>query len=301
MLETLQRIWDLRLFRVAGEDIHVGQFLLVILLLIAGYVASKLIERLIERRMASSAVRPNAIYALKRVAFYLVIAIVGITALGLLNVPLTAFAFVSGAVAIGVGFGAQNVINNFLSGWILLAEQPVRIGDVVELDGNTGTVEYIGNRSTRIRRVDGVHLLIPNSQLLERVVVNWTLIDREIRSKVSVGVAYGAPIGRVGELIEQAVREQTEVMRDRDVIVVLEDFGDNAILFEAYFWCEVGGERELRMIRSAIRFRLAELFEQAGITIAFPQRDVHLDSNKPLQIELIGTGQHAGQGGPEAR
>jgi len=301
VLETLQRIWDLRLFRVAGEDIHVGQFLLVILLLIAGYVASKLIERLIERRMASSAVRPNAIYALKRVAFYLVIAIVGITALGLLNVPLTAFAFVSGAVAIGVGFGAQNVINNFLSGWILLAEQPVRIGDVVELDGNTGTVEYIGNRSTRIRRVDGVHLLIPNSQLLERVVVNWTLIDREIRSKVSVGVAYGAPIGRVGELIEQAVREQTEVMRDRDVIVVLEDFGDNAILFEAYFWCEVGGERELRMIRSAIRFRLAELFEQAGITIAFPQRDVHLDSNKPLQIELIGTGQHAGQGGPEAR
>ena len=125
--------------------------------------------------------------------------------------------------------------------------------------------------------------------MLERVVVNWTLIDNEIRTKVSVGVAYGSPVDRVAELIGQAVREQPEVMREHKPVVVLEDFGDNAIVFEAYFWCEVGGERELRLVRSAIRFRIAELFDAAGITIAFPQRDVHLDSIAPVQVELVDT------------
>jgi len=208
-------------------------------------------------------------------------------ALSLLNIPLAAFAFVSGAVAIGVGFGAQNVINNFLSGWILLAEQPVRIGDFIELDTHMGVVEHIGNRSTRIRRSDGVHRLIPNSQMLERVVVNWTLIDHHIRTIVRVGVAYGSPVRKVAELVQKAVAEQPEVMGSQPIRVVLEDFGDNSIVFDAYFWCEVGGERELRQIRSEIRFRIAALFQDNDITIAFPQRDVHLDSLSPVQIELV--------------
>jgi len=148
-------------------------------------------------------------------------------------------------------------------------------------------VEHIGNRSTRIRRTDGVHLLIPNSQMLERVVVNWTLIDHHIRTIVRVGVAYGSPVRKVAELIEEAVKQQPEIMNSEKVRVVLEDFGDNSIVFDAYFWCEVGGERELRQIRSEIRFRIATFFEDNGITIAFPQRDVHLDSLSPVQIELV--------------
>ena len=151
MLETLKSIWQLPLVRIGGEEILVGQLVLVIGLLIIGYIASKLLERLIERRLAATSVRANAIHILKRISFYTLLVIVVMTALGLLNVPLTAFEFVSGAVAIGVGFGAQNVINNFLSGWILLAEQPVRIGDFIEIAGNMGVDEHIGNRSTRMR------------------------------------------------------------------------------------------------------------------------------------------------------
>ena len=203
--------------------------------------------------------------------------------------PLTAFAFVSGAVAIGVGFGAQNIINNFISGWILLFEKPVRINDFIEINEHMGVVERIGNRSTRIRRTDGVHLLIPNSQMLERVVVNWTLIDEQIRTIVRVGVAYGSPIKKVAELVLQAVTEQAETQAEPAPRVVLEDFGDNAIIFDAYFWCEVGGERELRQIRSAIRFRIAELFHEHDIVISFPQRDVHLDTLSPLQIQMLPT------------
>ncbi|MDX1518253.1 MAG: mechanosensitive ion channel [Woeseiaceae bacterium] len=287
MIDRFNEIWNAGLFTVGDEQIRVSQLVMVLLLLVVGYVGSRVISRLIEKRLQKTHVGPDAATALKRITFYALLVVVVMTALGLLNVPLAAFAFLSGAVAIGIGFGAQNVINNFLSGWILLAERPVRIGDFIEIDQHKGVVELIGNRSTRIRRTDGVHLLIPNSQMLERVVVNWTLIDKRIRSIIRVGVAYGSPIKKACELIDKAVNEQPEVIADPEPIVVLEEFGDNAIIFDTYFWCEVGGERELREIKSSIRFRIASYLNENRITIAFPQRDVHLDSDKPLQIELV--------------
>jgi small-conductance mechanosensitive channel len=270
-----------------GTKVHVGQLLLVLAVLVFGYVLSKLIERFIQRRLTKTDLRADAAYVLQRVIFYALLVIVFMTALSLLNVPLTAFAFVSGAVAIGVGFGAQNVINNFISGWILLFEKPVRIGDFIEIDSHMGVVQRIGNRSTLVHRTDGVHLLIPNSQMLERVVVNWTLVDERMRTIVRVGVAYGSPVKKVAELIMQAVAEQPDVLEEPVPSVVFEDFGDSALVFDVYFWADVGGERYLREIRSSIRFRIDELFKDNGIVIAFPQRDLHLNTLSPLEVRMI--------------
>lgn len=287
-MDTVKTIWNFELFSIGGAAIHVGQLVLVLGILVVGYFASKLIERFIRRRLAATEMRADAAYLLQRIVFYTLLVVVVMTALSLLKVPLGAFAFVSGAIAIGVGFGAQNVINNFISGWILLMERPIRIGDFIEIDDSNGVVEYIGNRSTRILRVDGVHMMIPNSQLLERAVVNWTLVDRRIRTSVKVGVAYGSPVRKVSELIEQATCEEPDVLPEPAPMVVFDDFGDNALVFEVYFWSEVGGERYLRQIRSSIRFRIDELFHEHGIVIAFPQRDVHMDTLRPLDIRLVG-------------
>jgi len=199
--------------------------------------------------------------------------------LDLLNLPLTAFAFVSGAIAIGVGFGAQNIINNFISGWILMWERPIRIGDLLELGQDRGRVEAINTRYTRIRRVDGVHLLIPNSALLENTVVNWTLIDRNVRSFVQVGVQYGSPVTQARELIEQSVDEHPDILKEPESVVLFTDFGDSALVFEAYFWIHAANNMDLRRVRSDIRFQIDELFRQHGIVIAFPQRDVHIDGS----------------------
>lgn len=287
-METLKTIWTFPLFTFGdGSAVHVSQLVLVAVVLLLGYVASKFIERVIRRRLAKTAMRADAALLLQRIIYYGLLAAIVITALDLLHVPLAAFAFISGAVAIGVGFGAQNIINNFISGWILLVERPVRVDDFVEVDDHQGVVERIGNRSTRIRRTDGVHLLIPNSQILERVVVNWTLVDRQIRAIVRVGVAYGSPLRLVADLIEQAVKEQPDVEADPQPQVFLEDFGDSAVIFDTYFWCNVGGERELRKIRSAVRFRIDELFKDNGIVIAFPQQDVHFNSVVPLEVRLL--------------
>ena len=105
---------------------------------------------------------------------------------------------------------------------------------------------------------------------------------------VRVGVVYGSPVRRVEELIRQAVEEHESIMDDPPPRIIFDDFGDNALIFDAYFWCEVGGERELRQIRSDLRFRIWDLFAENDVVIAFPQRDVHLDSPAAIKVQVVG-------------
>jgi small-conductance mechanosensitive channel len=211
---------------------------------------------------------------------------VALFALRIVNIPLGAFAFLGGALAIGVGFGAQNIINNFISGFILMTERPIGIGDLVEVDGVLGRVEAIGGRSTRVRTGENIHILVPNSSFLEKNIINWTLSDARIRSKVTVGVVYGSPVREVERLLLQAARESPRVLADREPFVLFREFGDNALIFEVYFWIQVRAVIERRRIESDIRFRIDELFRQAGVVIAFPQRDVHLDAGGPIPVRL---------------
>jgi small-conductance mechanosensitive channel len=273
---------------LAGHNFTYGELLLVPLVLIFGYWFTRFLVRVIANRLIAKGASADMVHLIKRVLYIFALVVLVLTTLDLLNVPFTAFAFLSGAVAIGVGFGAQNIINNFISGWILMWERPIRIGDFLEVDDARGRVEAINTRSTRIRRTDGVHMLIPNSKLLENTVVNWTLMDQVTRTSVRVGVAYGSDCQKVRELIFQAAKEQGELLPDPEPIVIFDDFGDNALAFEVFFWINAAVERDLRSIRSNIRFRIEELFRENEVVISFPQRDVHIDGaitiNKPTDI-----------------
>ena len=295
MLDQLNSLWNFTLATSpGGQSITVGEIFLVLVLVVVGYYGSRLLVYLLGRRMNKASMQADVVHVIKRVIFIVFLVVVALTALSLLGIPLTAFAFATGAIAIGVGFGAQNIINNFISGWILMAERPIRINDFIEIDNAQGVVEAVGTRSTRIRRTDGVHLLVPNSQLLERTVVNWTLIDREIRTTVRVGVEYGSPVKLVADLILQAVKEHKLIKSTPTPSVVFEDFGDNALIFDTYFWSDVGGEKLLRDIRSDVRFRITELFAENDIVVAFPQRDVHLDTSSPLELRMLKDDNDAG-------
>ena len=283
-MDDLQKYWNFPLVTLnSGAQVTIGQVALTLFILVAGLVLAWYLQRLIGRQMRKANVDPNVAQTIQRVLFYGILVGLFILVLSMLNIPVTALAFVSGAVAIGIGFGAQNIINNLISGWILMSERPVRIGDFVEIDTHRGIVESIGNRSTRIRRIDGVHLLVPNSQMLERVVVNWTLVDRNFRTSVRVGVVYGSPVRLVEELLYKAVTDQKDVMAEPPPVVVFEDFGDNALIFDVFFWTSAMGERELRLVRSDIRFRIDEYCRENDIVIAFPQRDVHLYAKTPIE------------------
>lgn len=282
-----QTVWHFPLIQLSdGKHITLSQLSVALALLVVGVLMMRRLTNVVGRQLEARSMNPDAIQSLQRVLFYSLLVVLVITLLGILNIPITALAFATGAVAIGVGFGAQAIINNFISGWILMSERPVRIGDFIEIDGANGVIERIGNRSTRIRRVDGVHLMVPNSQMLEHTVTNWTLVDHRIRTLVVVGVAYGSPVRKVEALLAQAAAEHPHVLPEPAPIVVFEDFGDNSLVFQTYFWVEVGGSMELRRIRSDIRFRIDELFSEHGIVIAFPQRDLHFDAKQPLNIHL---------------
>jgi small-conductance mechanosensitive channel len=271
------------LMSLGGAPVTPGKILLAIVVIAAAVPLANAVRRLVERRMAPTAVTSDAVQLIARVVFYAIVGVAAMTAIGILGVPLTAFAFVSGAIAIGVGFGAQNINTNFISGWILMGERPIRIGDFVELQDARGTVEQIHNRYTRIRRVDGVHMLVPNSWILENTVINWTLVDRKIRTAVAVGVEYGAPVQRVHDLMLAAVAGRGGVLAEPAPRVYFEDFGDNALMFEAVFWCEAASEKDARGLRSEIRFAIDAAFAAESIVIAFPQRDVHIDGTLRLE------------------
>jgi len=270
-------------FNIYGQSFTAGDWLIVPTVVIVGWLLIKWLVHFITNRLVASNVDINVVQLIQRMIYVSAIIILAITILELIHVPLTAFAFISGAVAIGVGFGAQNIINNFISGWILMWERPIGIGDFLEIGDTKGTVEAINIRSTRIKRVDGVHMLIPNSKLLENSVINWNLIDRNIRTNVRIGIAYDADEELAAELILQAVKEQSELLTTPPPIVILDDFGDNALMFDAFFWVEAIAERDLRVIRSNIRFKIRRLFRDNHIVIAFPQRDIHIDGELTLK------------------
>jgi len=286
-MEELNKLWNFTLFSFGeGARLTFGQALTVAVFLSLALVLAKILSRLLARQMHRGNVDPNAIQTIVRLFYWVFVIITAITALAMLEIPVSQLAFISGGLAIGVGLGAQGMMNNLISSWILMSEKLVRIGDFVEIDQHMGVVERIGNRSTRIRRVDGVHLLVPNSQMLERIVVNWTLMDHRFRAFVRVGVAYGSPVERVAELMHEAAMAEREVLADPKPVVIFEDFGESAMIFDVYFWCDIRSGGELRAIRSSVRFTLERLFRENGIVIAYPQRNIHLDTSRPLDVRL---------------
>jgi small-conductance mechanosensitive channel len=285
--DYIRYVWDYPLATVNDNDITVGRIVRGMILLVVGVYASRMLSRMFGRRLLSRmGINAGATAALQSVAFYLLVLIFTLLALKLVDVPLTAFTVLGGAVALGVGFGSQNIVNNFISGLILLAERPVKVGDLIQLAELYGNVEHIGPRSTRVRTGENLDIIVPNSTFLETNVVNWTLSDNHMRTKVAFGVAYGSPTVKVSHLALKAAANHDRVFDRPAPFVIFTDFGDNALAFELHFWVAVRTLMERRRIESDVRFNIDHLFREAGITIAFPQRDVHLITEQPIRVEV---------------
>ena len=280
--------WRYELWAVDENPITVKKIVLGILLLVIGMGAARFLSRFLGRRLLPRVgINEGAAAAIQSLLFYALVLTLGLVSLRIVNVPLTAFTIVGGALAIGVGFGSQNLINNFISGLILLMERPIRVGDLIEIDNLLGSVEHIGPRSTRVKSADNVDIIVPNSSFLEQNVVNWTLSDDRYRAHVCVGLAYGSPTREAAKLIRRAVEEHGKILNTPKAVVLFTEFGDNALHFEVHFWLRMRKLMDRRMIESDIRYRIDVLFREAGIVIAFPQRDIHFDSAKPVEVRVL--------------
>jgi small-conductance mechanosensitive channel len=252
---------------------------------VASRWTARALAGLVRRR---STLDEGALSAIQSLVFYFLLVSVFLIGLRSVNVPLTAFTFVGGALAIGVGFGSQAIVNNFVSGLILMIERPIKVGDLVVFDGQSGRVERIGARSTRIRTFDNVHVIVPNSKLLETAVVNWTLADDVVRTRLQVGVAYGSPTREVETLLRELVAGHPSILKHPEPTVILDDFAADSLLFQVDFWVKLSPLLDSRVVRSDLRHAIDESFRLRGISIAFPQRDVHLDATRPLPVRVVG-------------
>lgn len=284
---SVKSIWNYELFADETHAVTVGKIIITFLILIIGILFSGFFTRLIHRRLlVRLKMSISATAITEKLIYYAFIFIVTFIVLRSVNIPMTAFAFLGGAVAIGVGFGAQKLINNFISSFILMVEQPIKVGDLVQMETNLGKIEDIGVRCTRVLTFDNVHLLVPNSYFLENNITNWTHNNNMIRGRVTVGVAYGSSTNLVKDQLLKAVTEHDEILNNPEPYVLFDDFGDNSMIFTLFFWIMVERVIDKKRIESEIRFIIDDLFREAKLVIAFPQRDVHLDTNSPLQISI---------------
>ncbi|MFO7558411.1 MAG: mechanosensitive ion channel [Desulfobacterales bacterium] len=284
----INKLWEFELWAIDDRPVTFKKIVIALFILVIGILFTKyLLQHITKRLSRITHLQATSASAIQKVLSYLAYLLIILFALRMVNIPLEAFAFLGGAIMIGVGFGAQNLINNFISGFIIMGERPINIGDLIEVEGVIGRVMEIGARCTSIRTGENIDILIPNSSFLEKNITNWTLTNHNIRADITVGVAYGSPVRKVEELLLESVRDQNKILNQPKPFVIFQDFGDNALIFQLYFWIVLHRIIERQMVESDVRFRIDELFREADISIAFPQRDIHLDTQKPLELKMI--------------
>jgi small-conductance mechanosensitive channel len=262
-------IWSCELVSVNDQPITVGKVISLVLYLFLSVIAAKVLSRLLGRRILPRfGLNEGASHAVQSIAFYTLSMLFGVMAFEMVHVPLSAFTFLGGAVAIAVGFGSQDIANNFMSGIILLAEQPIRVGDIIVVDGVQGTVAHIGPRSTRIKTDANHEMIVPNSKVLSDKLTNLTLTDALVQTTVAVTLPNKMPVPQAKVLLLQAALSNRTVLRDPCPIVLFKQFGATAMDFELHFWLQLDDEMRAAIAQSDVREEINELFQQYGAQAA---------------------------------
>jgi len=229
-------------------------------------------------------------YALGQIVAYLVYLFGLLVGLQFVGLNLSNLVLLGSAIGIGLGFGLQNIANNFVSGIILLTERPIRVGDRVEVGGTNGDVVRIGARSTWVRTNDNVVIIIPNSEFIDNRVTNWTANDRQVRFAFPVGVSYGSDPERVRKVLTDVALRHPDVLSDPYPEVLFAGFGDSSLNFQVRVWTVTRVQTPL-VLGSELYYSIFAAFREHGIEIPFPQRDLHLRSvSTSLRVTQDGHG-----------
>ena len=270
--------------------VTLGWLLEALLFFLIGYRIASCIAKRIQRTLVRRGRLKEAQARTLRNWTMIVVAIfLGIGTLAFLHLPLTVFAYFGGALAIGLGFGTQTLIKNFVSGIILLAERKVRVGDTVDVEGITGVITEINTRSSVIRSSGDIETMVPNSVFLDNRVTNWTLSNAKIRRSLRIGVAYGTPPQDIIEILTECAGRHGLVCKSPAPFAVFDDFGDNALIFQLFFWLELVGSTTtttITIVSSDLRLMIEKRLAASGIAVPFPQRDLRITS--PVEVRLSG-------------
>lgn len=287
---------------VGKRSVTIGKVLLALILIVAGYALALFVARLLARMVVRFFGWQTAHADILR-SWVLTIELMLLVVIVMfwVKIPLTVFAFLGGAVAIGLGFGMQTMMKNLISGLMVLGERPFRIGDLVEVGGIRGNVTNIGLRASTITDANGIETIIPNSTFIEQNLTNWTYTSGRVRFNVKVGVAYGSPVRTVTQLLEEVAGRHGKVLKNPVPEVLFEDFGGDALMFSLYYWLDVRSGPPARQVASDLRAMIEGAFAAQGIAIPYPQRDVHLDAANPVPVRIVPDGEGATPPAPAPR
>ncbi|MEJ2177251.1 MAG: mechanosensitive ion channel [Gammaproteobacteria bacterium] len=262
--------------QISLYNVLAGVFIFALLLVAIGWIKDSLENKYLVKSKLDSGARE----AIVTITGYLGFTIAAIVGLSIAGVRFSNLAIIAGALSVGIGFGLQNIVNNFVSGIILLFERPIRPGDWIATGTTEGYVKRISVRSTEVQTFDRSDVIVPNSDLISTEVTNWTLRDKHGRIIIPVGVAYGSDTELVKKLLEEIPNDIPEIIKDRPMLpvkVLFRNFGDSALDFELRcFIYDIGYVLD---VKSRLHFAIDKAFREHNIEIAFPQRDIHIRSN----------------------
>lgn len=268
------------LFKLGHTEVSLatmGQLVAMVVLVVVG---SSIIRRLVRTRLLARTKMDEGLqYAISRIVGYLCLVLGFAIGLQTLGIDITSFTVLAGALGVGIGFGLQNIVNNFVSGLIILAERPIQIGHRVDVGGTVGKVVRIGARSTSVLTNDNILMIVPNSEFISSRVINWTHGDPRVRFKIPVGVSYGSDPRTVERILLEVAGANENVLIDPAPAVVFIQFGDSSLDFELRAWTSTMSERP-GAFKSQLYFAIFDAFKKHGIEIPFPQRDVHIKTPK---------------------
>jgi small-conductance mechanosensitive channel len=262
---------------IGSQQITIGLVMLALAALGVSYLASWMLQTLLtENVLAGRHVDIGVSTAVSRLLHYALVSVGFVLALVVLGVDLTKMTLLVSALGVGIGFGLQTIVNNFVCGLILLLERPLQVGDTIELDGQLAKIAKIGLCSTTVRTGDQADVIVPNAELITDRVTNWTLTNRQARSIIPVGVAYGSDIALVMQTLKACALAHPGVLQSPEPQVVFHSFGDSSLDFELDAW--VADLDTRGQVASDLRQDIDRRFRQAGIVMPFPQRDLHVRS-----------------------
>ena len=266
-------------FHIGNTPVTLGALVASMIVFAIGYAAARLFQGWLDIQVLQPAgISGGVRHSIRTAVGYIGILTAALVAFSYAGLSLSSLAIVAGAFSIGIGFGLQNVVNNFVSGLILLVERPVRVGDLVVVDGEEGYVRKISVRSTELETFDRANVLIPNSSFVSEKVKNWTLHNHIARVAISVGTAYDSDPNEVKDVLLRVARENPEVLRSPEPIVELTGFGSSSINFALYVFIDISDLSKTVRVRTNLSIAIFTAFAEKGIGIPFTQADVRISN-----------------------
>ena len=285
-MKSWQEILDVlrkKLVSLGDVTITPAVLLSVVLILLGAFWVSRLLRGMLRRNVfRRTHLNIGTQETIARILHYIIMLAGVFIAVQQVGVDLTTLAAISAVLMVGIGLGLQNITSNFISALILLFERPVQVGDFVEVGGVQGRIRAIKTRSSIVETLDNVSIIVPNSNFITENVTNWSYRDSKVRIHVSVGVSYGSDVDLVAETLLKVGRAHQEVLLNPEPTVQFLEFGDSSLNFVLLVWINDASRQYI--IRSELNFAVVKAFREQGITIPFPQRDLHIQSAIPLEF-----------------